>query len=103
MPSRLSYLLVALGNAPRHPLRRGIILTLLLGWVVGVVLLPSPEDHLVLWLSGLAVACSLVACVGVFLDALNLHRKYPLLTLAGVTVCLVLSGWCLVRQPSGAP
>ena len=42
MPSRLSYLVVALGNAPRHPLRRGISLTLLLGWVVGVVLLPPP-------------------------------------------------------------
>src|SRR6478736_2755257 len=84
MPSRLSYLVVALGNAPRHPLRRGIILTLLLGWVVGVVLLPPPpEDRLVLWLSRMAVACSLVACVGVFLDALNLRRKYPLLTLAG--------------------
>jgi len=69
MPSRLSYLVVALGNAPRHPLRRGISLTLLLGWVVGVVLLPAPEDRLVLWLSRLAVACSLVACVGVFLLA----------------------------------
>jgi len=102
MPSRLNYLVVALGNAPRRPLRRGISLTLLLGWVVGVVLLPPPEDRLVLWLSRLAVACSLVACVGVFLDYLNLRRKYPLLTLAGVTACLVLSGWCLVRQPSGA-
>ena len=39
---------------------------------------------------------------GELLDALNLRRKYPLLTLAGVTACLVLSGWCLVRQPSGA-
>jgi hypothetical protein len=98
----MSYLVVALRNAPRHPLRRGIILTLLLGWVVGVVLLPPPEDRLVLWLSRMAVACSLVACVGVFLDALNLRRKYPHLTLAGVTACLVLSGLCLVRQPSGA-
>jgi hypothetical protein len=85
-------LVVALGNAPRHPLRRSIILMLLLGWVVGVVLLPAPEDRLVLWLSRLAVTCSLVACVGVFLDAPHLRRKYPLLTLAGVTACLVLSG-----------
>jgi hypothetical protein len=102
LPSRLSYLFVALGNSPRHPLRRGIVLTLLLGWAVGVVLLPPLEDSLVLWLSGLAVACSLFACVGVFLDALNLRRSYPVLVLAEVTACLVLSGWCLVRQPSGA-
>src|SRR5258708_4040027 len=72
MTGRLRYLVVALGNSPRRPLRRGITLALLLGWVVGVVLLPAPQDLLALWLSRLAVACSLLACVGVFLDALNL-------------------------------
>src|SRR5262249_34759303 len=48
----------------------------------------------------LAAAGGLVAFAGHFLDMLSLQHKYPPLVVAGGTVCVLLSAFCLWREPS---
>jgi hypothetical protein len=78
-----------------------IIAGVLVGWVIAVVLLSGPQDPLVAWLSLLAAAAGLVAVAGHFVDALSLRHMYPPLIEAGGAVCVLLSGFCLWREPSG--
>jgi hypothetical protein len=86
MRGRLSSLVIAFRSAPsRLPLL--IIPSVLVGWAVGVVLLPAPQDLLIQWHSLLAAAGGLVASAGHFLNALSLRHTYPPFVVAGGVVC----------------
>jgi hypothetical protein len=74
---------------------------LVVGWVMSLIVLPGPQDPYVQWLSLLAVAAGLVAFVGgSFLDALSLRHKYPPLVMVGGGLCVLLSAFCLWKEPS---
>jgi hypothetical protein len=101
MRGRPSSVIIALRSGPGRwaPL---LIAVVLAGWVVAVVLLPRPQDPLAKRLSLAAMAAGLLAFAGHFVDSLSLRHRYPpLITVAGA-VCVLLSGFCLWREPSGA-
>jgi hypothetical protein len=104
MRGRFRFLIIAIGNAPGRtylvPLL--VIPAVLSGWLVGLIVLPGPQDRFVRWLSLLAAAAGLTAFVGgVVVDALSLRHRYPPLVVAGGGLCVLLSAFCLWREPTG--
>lgn len=99
MRGSLGSVAIAISNSPSK-LPLFVIPAVLLGWVSGVVLLPSPRDQLVAWLSLLAIASGLTAFAGHFVDALSLQQKYPPLVVLGGLGCFSLSLFCLWHEPS---
>src|SRR6266545_4758250 len=102
MKSRLRYLGIAFRNA-RGPLAVVpflVLPALLLGWAVGVVVVPGPEDPLVNALSLLAAAGGFATLLGLFLNALHLRQKYPPLVVVGGGLCILLSAFCFWQELS---
>lgn len=78
-----------------------VVPVVLLGWVVGVLLMPDPAAPLVHWLSLLAAAGGIAVLLpGHLLDTLSLRYKYPPIIVAGGTLCILLSAFCLWVEPS---
>jgi len=99
MKHRLRYFSIAVRNGlPRIPwLAIAIVLPVFAMWVVGLFLLPRPRDDLVHYLS-LAVVVGAFVVMGWFHVAADLRTTYPPAVLFGMSVCLLVSGYCLVRE-----
>ena len=99
MKHRMHYFLIAVKSGLRHvPWWAVLVLPpQLVGWIVGLVLLPGPEDGLVQVLSILTVAggIGVVFWLNVGTD---LRTKYPPVPIVGGAICIVLSAFCLVRE-----
>ena len=103
MRGRLRSLSVALTSAPfglLYVVPLVVIPGVLIGWAVGVLLLPGPAAPLVRWLSLLAAAGGIAVLPGHFLDTLSLRHKYPPLVTAGGALCILLGAFCLWVEPS---
>jgi hypothetical protein len=99
MKHRMRYLLIAVGSGLRHlPWWGMFVMSLLLvGWIVGLVLLPGPADPVVQALSILVV----VGVIGVIFWAnavTDLRTKYSPGVLLGGALCIILSAFCLSRE-----
>jgi hypothetical protein len=77
-------------------------MTVVLSWMVAVTLAPGPEDPLTNVLSWLAAACGFLTLLGQLPGVLSLRSRYPILVIVGGVLCLALSVFCFVRQPTGA-
>ena len=103
MRGRVRFLFITLANAPGWSslIPRVVVPGILIGWLVGCLVLPGPQGPFEQWLSVLAAGAGLTAFAGHFLDALSLRHKYPPLIVAGGGLCVLLSAFCLWREPSG--
>ena len=98
---QMRYFWIAVRSGLRHVPWWAVLLmpALLVGWIMGLVLLPGPEDRLVQVLSIATVAGS----IGVvfWLNAMiDLRTKYPPAGIVGGALCIVLSALCLGRESS---
>lgn len=99
MKHRMRYLSIAFSNSlARIPWWAIVIMpSVAVGWVVGLVMLPGPQDRIVHYLSFLLVAGGFALFIW-FHAALDLRSKYPPLVLIGGGLCILLSGFCLWRE-----
>jgi hypothetical protein len=100
--NRLKSALIAVSNVrgPMAPIAGAVALAVVSLYVLGWIFTPGPLDPLVQWLCLGALLAGLVTLSGRLLNAVNLHSRYDPLTIAGATLTLVLSAWCLWREPS---
>jgi hypothetical protein len=99
MTHRIRYLTIALSNGIRQIPWWGMLVVplLVVGWIVGLIFLPVPEDALVHYLSLLVVVGGFVLAVW-FHVGINLRSKYPVSVLVGGAVVILLSGVCCWRE-----
>lgn len=102
MRGRFRSLAITFRNAPGrlHLVPLLVIPTVLTGWIVGVLILPEPDNWLTRCGSLLAAAGGLAALAGTYVDALSMRHKYPPLIVVGGSVCLLSSAFCLFTEPS---
>ncbi len=94
--NRVRNFLIVISNALPHVPWWGILVftLLVLGWIVGVVLLPGPKDSLVQYLTLLPMV--LGPALFVWFNAVpDLRTKYPSSLMIGGPLCILLSGLCL--------
>jgi small basic protein len=95
----MRYLRITVSNTrPRFPWWASVAFpSLALGWIVGLFVMPGPEDRLVQYLSLLAMA--LGPTLFVWFNAVpDLRTKYPPAVMIGGPLCILLSGICLWRE-----